>query len=71
MLQHIHITIEHKCGASFDINPEKFVKSFDKEKIKMMVEVNPRAIVNNNAIPDMGPMIDPQKKSSIFSFIKK
>lgn len=43
----------------------------EKEKIDMLVERIPLAIVNNNAIPDTGPMIDPGKSTTFFDMIRR
>ncbi len=45
------------------------LRAIEKEKIDMMVEGIPLAIVNNSVPPDMGPMIEPGKKKSFFDFI--
>lgn len=47
----------------------KKLHSIEKEKIDMLVEKIPLAIVTNSAPPDIGQMIEPGKKKSFFDFI--
>lgn len=49
----------------------KELQGFEKEKIDMLVQEVPEAIINNMAIPDLGPIIDPKKKTSFFDFIRR
>ena len=56
----------HVPGLSFLYNK---LRGIEKEKIDMMVEKIPLAIVSNNAPPDIGPMIEPGSKKSFFDFI--
>jgi len=49
----------------------KKLRGIEKEKIDMMVEKIPLAIVSNSAPPDIGPMIEPGNKKSFFDFITR
>jgi protein-tyrosine phosphatase len=48
----------------------KKLAGLGKEKIDMLVEKIPLAIVNKNALPDMGPMLEPGKRRSVFDFLR-
>ncbi|UCH92198.1 MAG: tyrosine protein phosphatase [Candidatus Aminicenantes bacterium] len=39
------------------------LRGMEKEKIDMLVEKIPLAIVTNNPLPDIGPLMDPRRKS--------
>ena len=71
----VHIIATDCHNDEFRIPQLSFVydklSEYEKEKIDMLVETIPRAIINDKAVPDMGPMIDPNKKSSVFSFFRK
>jgi len=53
-------------GLSFIYNK---LRGIEKEKIDMLVERIPLAVVNNSAPPDIGQMIEPGKKKFFFDFI--
>jgi len=55
-------------GLSFLYEQLSFL---DKEHIDLLVEKNPCSILTNNVLPDMGPMKEPGKKTSVFEFIKR
>jgi protein-tyrosine phosphatase len=42
----------------------------EEEKIDSLLIQNPRAIINNEVLPDTGPMKDPKGKTSFFGFIR-
>ena len=71
----VHIIATDCHNAEYRIPELSFVydklKDFERERIDMLVEKIPRAIINNNAIPDIGPTIDPEKKSTFFSIFRK
>ncbi len=48
----------------------KKLSIIEKEKIDMLVETVPLAIVNNSAPPDIGPMKEPGHNKSIFDFLR-
>lgn len=62
-----HNTGSHPPGLSFLY--EK-LREIDKEKIAMLVEEVPLAVVTNNAVPDIGPVTEPGAKTSFFDFLK-
>jgi len=57
-------------GLSFVYKKLRGIRGIEKEKIDMLVEKIPLAIVNNNVPPDIGPMIEPGKRKSIFGFFR-
>lgn len=48
----------------------KKLSSLGKHKIDMLLEGIPLAIVNNNAVPDIGPMVEPGKKTTFVDFLR-
>ena len=70
-----HIIASDSHNADSRIPQLSFVyeklSEYEKEKIDMLVDTIPRAIINNNVIPEMDPMIDPNKKPSVFNFFIK
>lgn len=46
------------------------LKEMDRKHIDILTHTAPRAIVDNEAVPDIGPMIDPTRNSSVFDFFK-
>ena len=47
------------------------LKDFPKERLDKLLKDNPSAIVANNPPPDIGPLEDPDHKSSFFDFFKR
>lgn len=62
-----HNTKSHPPGLSFLY--EK-LREIEKEKINMLVEEVPLAIVNNKVVPDTGPVTEPGKKKTFFDFLR-
>jgi protein-tyrosine phosphatase len=46
------------------------LREIEKEKIDMLVEKIPLAIVNNDVTPDTGPVLEPGKKTTFFDFLR-
>ena len=59
-----HGTGSRGPGLSFVYDLLPRLCGMDKEKIDMLVEKIPLAIVNNNLPPDIGPLDDPEEQSS-------
>lgn len=49
----------------------KKLPASEREKVDMLLERVPLSIVNNNVLPDTGPMIDPGRRISFFDFIRR
>ncbi len=47
------------------------LKDFPKKWLDTLLKHNPNAIISNNPPPDIGPLEDPEHKSSIFDFFKR
>lgn len=46
------------------------LKEMDRKQIDILTHTAPRAIIDNEAVPDTGSMIDPTRNSSVFDFFK-
>ncbi|MCP5108728.1 MAG: tyrosine protein phosphatase [bacterium] len=46
------------------------LKEMDRGQIDILVQTAPRAVIDNEALPDTGPMTDPTRNSSVFDFFK-
>jgi len=62
-----HDTKNRPPGLSFIY---KHMPEIDKEKIDLLVEHVPLAVVNDNVVPDTGPISDPGKKTTFFDFLR-
>lgn len=58
----------HRTEMAFVYNE---LKEMDRQWIDILTHTIPRAIINNEALPDTGPMIDPARSTSIFKFFKE
>lgn len=47
------------------------LKDFDRELLELLTHGVPHAVINNEAPPDTGTLMDPSKNSSVFEFMKK
>jgi protein-tyrosine phosphatase len=69
----VHVIASDCHNLEFQVPGLSFIykklRGINKEKIDMLVERIPQAIVNNCAPPDIGEMIEPGKKKSLFDFI--
>ncbi len=69
----VHVFASDCHNLEFQVPGLSFVykklRSIKKEKIDMLVEKIPQAVLNNSAPPDIGEMIEPGKKKSFFDFI--
>lgn len=63
-----HDTRINPPGLSFIY---KRLHEIEKEKIDLLVEKVPLAIVNNNALPDTGPLQDPTRKTTFFDLFRR
>lgn len=63
-----HDSFTRPPGLSFAY---QVLKGMDKQRIDMYVDKIPKAIINNEAIPDLGPLQYPQQKKSFFGLLKE
>jgi protein-tyrosine phosphatase len=75
LLKHnlVHVIASDCHNQTFMVPGLSFVykklHGIEKEKIDLMVDKIPLAIVSNSDPPDIGPMIEPGNKKSFFDFI--
>ena len=48
----------------------KKVPGIEREKLDMLMDKVPLAVVNDNAVPDTGPILDPGKKTTFFDLLR-
>ncbi|MCK5055329.1 MAG: hypothetical protein KAT34_01630 [Candidatus Aminicenantes bacterium] len=48
----------------------KQMHEIEREKIDMLVKKVPLAVVNDNVVPDTGPILDPDRRTTFFDFIR-
>ena len=66
-----HDTKDRPPGLSFVYKKLQGIRGIEKEKIDLLVERIPLAVVNNNIPPDIGPLLDPTRKSSFSGLLRK
>lgn len=46
------------------------IPEIGREKLDLLVDKVPLAVVNDNAVPDTGPILDPGRKTTFFDFLR-